>query len=320
MEPVNGVLAGPAHVVVDGGQTACRVAVVQGGRIREVGQAAGFSYHGDGDATTAIVDAVCAGLAVLTAPPSIVDTACLGLTGAPAVPQERERLARAVRDRLDAQRVLVTGDAVTAYVGALGSGAGAVVVAGTGAVALAIGENGRTAQVDGWGYMLGDAGGGYWVGRRGLEDALRAFDGRRSPCGLLDAALRRFGRPESLANRLSLRAVAQIASFAEDVAQAARAGDADALGIFQAAARHLADTAAAAIGRVLADVDAPVSWAGQLFQAGDLLLEPFRRQLTERCPNVTLVEPRGSGLDGAQRLAETDRLGPLATLITEARS
>jgi N-acetylglucosamine kinase-like BadF-type ATPase len=62
-----------------------------------------------------------------------------------------------------------------------------VIVAGTGAIALAASDAGW-ARADGWGPMLGDDGGGYWIGRRALALALREHDGRAAPRG--DAAWR----------------------------------------------------------------------------------------------------------------------------------
>lgn len=71
----------------------------------------------------------------------------------------------------------LAADAVTAYTGALGVRPGAVVAVGTGMIAL--GTDLRDwRRADGWGHLLGDSGGGAWLGRAGLEAAYRAFDGR----------------------------------------------------------------------------------------------------------------------------------------------
>src|SRR4051794_31446875 len=53
--------------------------------------------------------------------------------------------AAAVAAALAAPRVIVTDDAVIAHLGALGGEAGVVVVAGTGAIALAAGDEGTSA-------------------------------------------------------------------------------------------------------------------------------------------------------------------------------
>jgi N-acetylglucosamine kinase-like BadF-type ATPase len=85
-----------------------------------------------------------------------------------------------------------------------------------------------------------------------------------------------------------------VASFARDVADAARGGDEAAVEIWTQAGRELARSAIAA-GRS-AGVDRPVSFAGALFGAGELLLASFRAELPDvRAPLGTAsTAPRGS--------------------------
>src|SRR5699024_6362518 len=74
--------------------------------------------------------------------------------------------------------------AVPAHLGALDGRGGAITVLGTGAIA--IGHPGSDdhghwcpgwSRVDGWGHLFGDRGGGAWLGRLGLDLALRTHDG-----------------------------------------------------------------------------------------------------------------------------------------------
>ena len=67
------------------------------------------------------------------------------------------------------------------------SGRGPVpcVAAGTGLIAIGT-DLTRWRRADGWGHLLGDCGSGAWIGRAGLEAALRAYDGR--PGGSAGAA------------------------------------------------------------------------------------------------------------------------------------
>lgn len=146
--------------------------------------------------------------------------------------------------------MVVANDAVTAHLGALGGEPGAVVVAGTGAIALAGDEHGW-ARADGWGTMLGDDGGGYWIARRALADALRAHDGRGGSETLRAAATARFGPLDRIAGVVydAPDPVATVAAFTRDVADLARGGDERAVAIFAAAGRELARTATAALTR-----------------------------------------------------------------------
>jgi glucosamine kinase len=69
----------------------------------------------------------------------------------------------------------VVGDAVTAFAAGAAAPSGAVLIAGTGAVAARI-ENwriGRTA--DGLGWLLGDEGSGMWLGLQAVRAAARSF-------------------------------------------------------------------------------------------------------------------------------------------------
>jgi hypothetical protein len=46
-----------------------------------------------------------------------------------------------------------------------------------------------------------------------------------------------------------------------------------------------------------------ISWGGRLFDAGEVLLEPFTTGLRELVPDVRAVSPRGTSTDGALTLA-----------------
>ena len=80
--------------------------------------------------------------------------------------------------------ISVTGDAVTAFAAGVPAPSGAVLIAGTGAVAARI-ENwhiGRTA--DGLGWLLGDEGSGHWLGLQAVRAAARAWTAATPPPGL----------------------------------------------------------------------------------------------------------------------------------------
>lgn len=75
--------------------------------------------------------------------------------------------------------VLVCGDVEAAFTSAPGAPRdGIVLIAGTGAVAARLAGRRPVAVVDGHGWLLGDAGSGFWIGRRAVRAVLRALDGR----------------------------------------------------------------------------------------------------------------------------------------------
>lgn len=219
----------------------------------------------------------------------------------------RARLPTALQQALGIRHLALAADAVTAYAGALGDRPGAVVAAGTGMIAIGT-DLTDWHRADGWGHLLGDCGGGAWIGRAGLEAAVRAFDGRRGGSkALLARAEELFGPAPGLPGQLYPRTdrPALLASFAPEVARCAP-DDPLAEAILRGAARHIADAAAAvcpASDAVSRGELPEVALTGGLFKMGDALLGPVRAELEEHLPHVRLVPAAGDPLDGAARIA-----------------
>lgn len=208
------------------------------------------------------------------------------------------------------RRLALAADAVTAYAGALGQKPGAVVAGGTGMITLGT-DLVAWRRADGWGHLLGDCGSGAWIGRAGLEAAMRAHDGRRGgSAALLARAEKLFGPAVGLPGALYPRTdrPAVLASFAPEVAACATAGDPVAADILVRAAGHVADAAEAVCP---AEPGALVALTGGLFKMGDPLLVPLRAALAERIPQAREVAPAGDPLAGAVALASALATGTL---------
>ncbi|MFF2847885.1 N-acetylglucosamine kinase [Streptomyces sp. NPDC058001] len=213
----------------------------------------------------------------------------------------RAELPAALAKELGVRRLALAADAVTAYAGALGHRPGAVVAAGTGMIALGT-DLSAWQRADGWGHLLGDCGGGSWIGRAGLEAAMRAFDGRRGgSAALLARAEEMFGPAGDLPGQLYPRTdrPAVLASFAPQVAACAPL-DAVAAGILRAAATHIAE-AVAAVSPASGPCD--VALTGGLFKMGEPLLAPVRAELAKQLPHAREIPAEGDPLHGAVRIA-----------------
>ncbi len=213
----------------------------------------------------------------------------------------RAELPGALEREFGIERVALAADAVTAYAGALGARPGAVVAAGTGLIAIGT-DLARWTRADGWGHLLGDCGSGAWIGRAGLEAALRAYDGRPGgSAGLLASAEELFGPMPGLPGKLYPRPdrPAVLASFAPHVGACAD-GDPVAADILRAAARHMADSAAAVCP---ATGEPQVALTGGLFKMGTPLLVPLEEELSKRLPHARQVPAAGDPLQGAVRIA-----------------
>ena len=225
-------------------------------------------------------------------------------------------------------------DAVTAHLGALGGTGGAITVLGTGAIAIAHpgpDESGNWtsawSRADGWGHLFGDRGGGAWLGRQGLELALRTHDGTdERGRALLEAASRRFGPPASWPGQFYTRndRAGLLAEFAIDIAETARSGDVASADLLREAGREAARSAVAAArrssradsaaGRLdrTAGQQIRVALTGGVAAAGSHLVEEFRIETGHLDPNVTIVESAGGPLAGAFTLGHLGSGGKLS--------
>ncbi|MGW0943128.1 N-acetylglucosamine kinase [Streptomyces sp. NPDC002623] len=300
LEPRSGILA------VDSGGSGLRVAlgtVGRGALARRASQVpVGVGARGiDPDQLMAQLVPLVRALTAETgtAPPA---TAVVGAAGLSSLGEAlRAELPGALAREFGVRTTALAADAVIAYVGALGSRPGAVVVAGTGLIAIGT-DLTAWQRADGWGHLLGDCGGGAWIGRAGLEAALRAHDGRPGGSApLLVRAAQRFGPMAGLPGQLYPRPdrAAVLASFAPQVAACAE-DDPVAAGILRAAARHLAESAAAVCPP---GGESRIALTGGLFHIGDPLLRPVEEELARRLPHPLRVPPEGDPLDGAVRIA-----------------
>lgn len=248
-----------------------------------------------------------------------LDTAVIGAAGLATLGEAlRAELPGALAKEFGVRTVALVADAVTAYTGALGTRPGAVVAAGTGLIAIGT-DLTCWRRADGWGHLLGDCGGGAWIGRAGLEAALRAHDGREGGSArLLACAEEVFGPAQELPGKLYPRAdrPAVLAGFAPRVADCADA-DADpvAAGILRAAARHMADSAAVVCP---SDGEPLVALTGGLFKMGDPLVVPLAEELTRRLPHARQVAAEGDPLRGSVRIATALATGSLTLPGDEA--
>ncbi|MFH8796853.1 N-acetylglucosamine kinase [Streptomyces sp. NPDC017941] len=228
----------------------------------------------------------------------------VGAAGAATLGDDlRARLPGALAELFGVRRTALAADAVTGYAGALGGRPGVVVAAGTGLIALGTDLTGWR-RVDGWGHLLGDCGSGAWIGRAGLEAAMRDFDGRPGGSAALRARAEEvFGGPLSgLPGQLYPRAdrTAVLAAFAPQVGRCAADGDPVAVRVLREAAGHIADAAVAACPPA---GSCDVSLTGGLLQLGDPLMAPLEARLTERLPHAHRVPAAGDPLDGAVHIA-----------------
>ncbi|MBI2842488.1 MAG: hypothetical protein HYX78_03730 [Armatimonadetes bacterium] len=148
---------------------------------------------------------------------------------------------------------------------------GIACVAGTGSNCFGFGEGGRRLNQGGWGFPLGDEGGGSDIALHGLRAVGKAVEQRGPATRLVDLASEFFGEEvsQSFLTRLVpqlLSARAEMAGFARMVSRAAHEGDDVARRIIESAADELSTLILSVAGKLFApDAEFPVALHGGVF-------------------------------------------------------
>jgi glucosamine kinase len=309
---------------IDGGATKTKVVVVdETGALQAEAQTGASNYQivGVESAAQHLAQGITAALSTTGSTPAAVTGMVAGFAGldGPADVDPVSRLMRVAMAQVGIHAPWqAVNDAVVAWAGALGGKPGAIIISGSGAIAFAVNQEGQSAHADGWGHWLGDEGSGFDIGRRGLQAAVRAADGRGPATLLLDQLLSRHGnQPETWKASVSqLNAAgsddahAQIASFAPEVVQVADKGDHVAHEILREAGHNLAHTAAGALRHVELIHAANVATVGSLFVHSLILRDYFSQTLHQLLPGAVVHWPQAEPAQGAALLARRPGLIP----------
>jgi glucosamine kinase len=277
---------------IDGGGTGtrARLAARDGRVLANAGAGASGLSLGVDAAWEQIRTAIDRAFAAANLPPAAPSdcTLGLGLAGANFAAQATRFLEKAGAYA----RVALETDGGAMLLGAFGGRPGVVVLAGTGSAGDALRADGTRVSVGGWGFPVGDEGGGAWLGMGAVRLAQCTLDGRAPRSALSGAILREIGRsPEDM---LAWCAKASQGSYARLAPLVFEAGEAD------RAAVLLIDGAAQALIDMAHALDPtrslPVAVSGSI---GRRLLPRLSQSLGSR-----LVDAEGDAMDGALLLAQ----------------
>jgi N-acetylglucosamine kinase-like BadF-type ATPase len=224
-------------------------------------------------------------------------TCCAGAAGA-EVPAGRDRLQDILTRLLPDCRLSIVHDA-RLVLAAASLDSGIALIAGTGSVAYGRRLDGREAQRGGWGWLIGDDGGGVWITRQGGREVMRRADAGASPGALGEALLRAAGTDNARQLTTALHSMLEPRQWAALASAVFASADEDpeAAGIVHRAARELV-----ALVRSVQDdlgLEGPTVLAGGLLLNQPRLEEAVREELGTHC--VRLEEPP---VEGAVRLAQ----------------
>lgn len=212
-----------------------------------------------------------------------------------------------IREIIDAEKLVVGHDALTALFGATGGQSGIVVIAGTGSIVFGINEQGKTARAGGLGYIFSDEGSGFWLALETIKFAIKEQDGVISDCGLRDSVLDFFkvGEVRELTNAFYNDNISRdkIASFAETISLKAENGNEFLKNLIKSGADRLVENVKGASKNLeFGNKIFKVSAVGGMFQSR-LMKSFFVEILKEKIPNAEYCEPKFPPPIGALFLA-----------------
>lgn len=259
-------------------------------------------------AQSAIRSAVNAAFGDAGLPLTTVSVAVMAVAGA-AGDEPRQLLETwAVGARL-AERCQVVADAEPVIAAGTPDGWGIALIAGTGSFARGRNQTGKRASAGGYGYLVGDEGSGFWLGKQALAAVVRQLERRGPETRLADALIANADFPDSTALKRAVYAHGatrqSVAALAPLVADAAQKGDSVAAGILAEGARELAALVASVARDLgLAEQSFPLALAGSVLVNCRMMRDQLGEQLAAidltAEPSTLVPEP----VAGCVRLAE----------------
>jgi N-acetylglucosamine kinase-like BadF-type ATPase len=254
--------------------------------------------------------------------PIKIEAICLGLAGVgrsadiavvKGILQDLQQSKRLpIIWELPPSNILICNDALIALVGGVGHGVGIVVAAGTGSIVFGRNYQGVTKRVGGWGYILGDEGSAYKIAVAGMQAALKSYDGREKPTGLVEC-FQHYLDLSSITDLIEVVyrhnwGVKEIAALAQLVDLVAALGDEVANQIINDAVQELVTATTTVIEAIFTpDSVIEVVTTGSVWKSRCKMQERFAASVTKTFPRVKVMFPQhepayGAGLVALKRL------------------
>jgi len=247
--------------------------------------------------------------------------------------EDRQSLTRLCAEIWPQAKIVVGSDRDSGLAATLGSGDGIVVNAGSGSSVTGRRDK-RIENAGGWGHILGDAGGGYFLSLQALRLILREYDLHRGEVQFTTKVLRALSlnNLDELVRWAQTADKMEVAMLTPVVFDAAAGGDARVMEIIEEGARVLCEYTEAVATRL--HVLAPkVVLLGGLFQRDSIYNHAFRRRLKKVLPDARVANSERAPEFGAAWLAAEmqswpeihaepapEKIEELAAALTEQRN
>lgn len=237
-----------------------------------------------------------------------IEIICIGLTGA-GRESDAEKVKNAIIDywktlySTELKKLIVTSDARIALEGAFSGRPGIILIAGTGSIMFGKDRNGNLYRVGGFGRYIGDEGGGYSIGRQGLQAIAKYFDGRAPETKLFRLVQENFGinTPEDLIRKVYQENL-DFATVAPFVIQAAEEGDEICREILRKEAEELVLHIKAIKDKIRVRT-VYIAFIGGLLSTDNYYSKLLRKVILQKIEGVNVILPEHSPAYGAVLLA-----------------
>jgi len=270
--------------------------------------------------------------AILSELPKEIDRAGIFLAGC-GVGEDQQTVSRLASEIWPKAKIIVGNDRDSGLAAALGHADGIVVNAGSGSSVTGR-RAGKIEKAGGWGHILGDAGGAYFLVIQALRLILREYDLRRGEVQLAPKILHvlSLNNLDDLVRWAQTADKTEIALLAPVVFEAAANGDRRVLEILEEGARVLCEYTEAVASRL--HLLAPkIVLLGGLFFRDSIYTHAFRRRLKKNLPDARVTNAERAPELGAAWLAAEmtelksvrekvadDKIENLAAALTEQRN
>ena len=264
--------------------------------------------------------------------PKQIDRAGIFLAGC-GTAEDRQSLANLCAEIWPGAKIVTGSDRESGLAAALGHGDGIVVNAGSGSSVT--GRRGdKIENAGGWGHILGDAGGGYFLSIQALRLIMREYDLHRGEVQFTTKVLQALSlnNLDELVRWAQTADKMEIAMLVPVVFEAAANGDARVMEIIEEGARCLSEYAEIVATR-LRLLAPKVILLGGLFQRDSIYTHAFRRRLKKNLPDARVATAERAPELGAawlaaemddhattRTLSDQDKIDDLAAALTEQRN
>ena len=284
------------NIAVDGGATKTIAAIYDEDEILAIGASGPSNYRNIGinKTVTHIKQAINYALRKSGISENDVNRYVFAIAGVKDSNKSTEIIDGITRNISGNKEKLLLNDGEAGYFSRFLNNDGIVIAPGTGMIAYGKKSN-NFQRTSGWGWFIGDEGGGFYIGRKALQESAKLEDGRSEYNSDLNNKIKTFYNIETgrdivniiYKNKMDIRTIASLSTI---VSQLANNGDELSKHIMEEAATE-ASLCAVSLYKRLNYTNVTVSGYGGVYRSGDLYWKTLTKNIKDKLDNISFKYP-----------------------------